>query len=73
METTIKLNTRHHDSFNTEISIDNSTQFKDFSIDCNNKKIGIQLNTRDNILSICNVTLFGREIELLKEFLNQKK
>ena len=68
----------------TELVIDNSTNFKDFRI---TKKQKGQKETELNIqisqasfedgrkgmvcLEIGNISLFGREVEMLREFLNQ--
>lgn len=80
MEKLIKITTEN-ERFNTSIEIDNSTDFKDFIIeqkeilikeqDSNEKKLDINFDTTENHLVINNIILEKREIELLKEFLNQ--
>ena len=64
-----------HDSHITEISIDNTTESKDFSAiktDLDGKSIGkLFISKDDTTLRIGSITLIGREIELLKEFLAQ--
>ena len=82
METLIKLETSHENiATENKILVDNSTDFKDFTIErtklTSDRKnsivetLHIQLNKEDISLKIGNITLFKREIELLKEFLNQ--
>lgn len=83
MENFIKIETQHS-CHETELIIDNSTDYKDFRIkrtgkDKIEKKLDIQISqaTFTNgekgvvTLEIGEVALFGREVELLKEFLNQ--
>lgn len=77
METTIRIETLHCNSFKTTIAIDNSTEFKDFLIQTEKKEpLALQLHKGLDgkgvtTLEIGQHTLIGREIELLKEFLNQ--
>ena len=79
MEKVIKIET-DHDNFTNKIEMDNSTEFKDFMLTrdlSNNGKdtitetLGIHLDSTSNELKIGKFKLIGREVELLKEFLNQ--
>lgn len=84
METTLKLKTGFS-THDTEINIDNSTDFKDLSIkqtrntDTKNtftETLSLQLSKGLSgegvtILEIDKFTLIGREVDILKEFLNQ--
>lgn len=82
MEKFLELKTEHHDSWTTELRIDNGTEFKDFDI-LLKQKDGVEKNQKIQLsglgdkeskcLEIGNVTLIGREVDLLIEFLNQKK
>lgn len=80
MEKYIKIESLHG-SKTTVIEIDNTSSFKDFKVaelDVNRKstsKIEMQLDTHSDegvSFTIGNTTLVGREVELLREFLNQK-
>ena len=75
METTLKLESKRcPGSTISKISIDNSTPFKDFRINQGEKEINLQISkspTGPVCLEIGNFPLIGREVEILKEFLNQ--
>lgn len=81
MEKTISLQVSHPDRISS-IDIDNSTGFKDFVIKSleNGKAtetLSLQLSKAsfkeaEVCLEIGKFSLIGREVELLKEFLNQK-
>ena len=77
MEKTISLQVSHPDRISS-IDIDNSTGFKDFVIKSleNGKAtetLSLQLSNETEVcLEIGKFSLIGREVELLKEFLNQK-
>jgi len=77
MEKTISLQVSHPDRISS-IDIDNSTGFKDFVIKSleNGKAtetLSLQLSKETEVcLEIGKFSLIGREVELLKEFLNQK-
>lgn len=84
MENYLKLATSHSDTFGTIIEIDNSTDYKDFTIVKTDKTLNenndanqatqFQLSKQrggELTLEIQGFTLIGREVELLKEFLNQ--
>lgn len=85
MENLLELKTEHHNSWNTELRIDNGTEFKDFDVlmkptgdrKGGEKNIKIQLSGlgegESKCLEIGGITLIGREVDLLIEFLNQKK
>jgi hypothetical protein len=81
MEKVLELTTGH-ETHNLKISIDNSSAFKDFEIVqtellSNKQKVTrLQLHKEDFegatvTLEVGEITLIGREVELLKEFLNQ--
>lgn len=83
MENLLSLKTEHA-THNTEISIDNSTEFKDFVVkqtrntntpNTFSETLSFQIHRHDDkskvSLEIGKFSLFGREVELLKEFLNQ--
>lgn len=82
MENFLQLETEH-EATKTIIVVDNSTEFKDFRIsvtsnDKSIKSIDLQLSQAVQgdwkgtpCLQIGKVSLIGREIQLLKEFLNQ--
>lgn len=82
MEKFLKIETEH-EIHTTEIKVDNTTDFKYFRIAVTSKNkevktLDFQLSQAKEenwkgavCLEIGNITLFGREVELLKEFLNQ--
>ncbi len=78
MESLIKILTEHPIK-RTELIVDNTTDYKTFAIieteprNEHAKETELQLhnNGKYKTLRIGDVTLIGREIELLKEFLNQ--
>lgn len=78
MESFIKTEI-HYNTIINKIKIDNGSDFKDFTLVETNKnlqetgkKLTIQLCKDDGIsLEINGCSLFQKEIELLKEFLNQ--
>lgn len=61
----------------TSITIDNTTDFKDFVIDHketnHNRKITFQIDVEENVLEINGFDLSSTELYLLKQFLNQLK
>ena len=63
------------DNIDTEIKIDNSTNFKDFTIEIKMedeiKNLDIQIDFENKILYIDEVKFNGITLELLKSFLNQ--
>ena len=77
MENNVSLQIRHLNR-TTSIDVDNSTEFKDFSIRVHRdgkacESLDIQISKETEVcLEIGKFTLIGREVELLKEFLNQK-
>jgi len=74
METTLKLESKRCSGSISKISIDNSTTFKDFRINQEKKEMNLQISkssTGPVCLEIGDFTLIGREVEMLKEFLNQ--
>ena len=80
MEPFLTLKTNHLSSSVTTIEIDNTTGYKDFKIiqgvkdEVRKSKFTLSGFAEDETLclEIGEVTLIGREVELLKEFLNQK-
>lgn len=77
MENVIKLET-NHPQHTLEIAVDNSTEFKDFGISLSRAGRIHSLNIKRHmdegveVLEMGSVKLRGREVELLREFLNQK-
>lgn len=84
MEKFLKIETEH-ENHTTEIKVDNTTDFKDLRIAVTSKNkevktLDIKLSQskdkeetwkRTVCLEIGNINLFNREVEMLKEFLNQ--
>lgn len=78
MENSIQTTTRHPNKI-TSININNSTDFKEFEIENTSLTSGTTIKTSVKIdasepnvkVEIDNVSLVGREIDLLIEFLNQ--
>ena len=79
MEIVIGIVTTHFESEGksivTKIDIDNSTDAKDFLISATvgeeKSEALIILSDERKTVSLCGVTLRGREVDLLREFLNQ--
>lgn len=77
METVIKTEIYHQErELKTIIEIDNSTEYKDFTItqDGMNRPFELQLSNHENgklLLEMGNTVLIDKEVLLLKEFLNQ--
>lgn len=77
MENVIKIETDHK-HYSLEIEIDNSTEVKDFNAEKGNcggqlHQLFIKKFEEDGqvVVEINKIPLRGREVELLKEFLNQ--
>jgi hypothetical protein len=68
---TATFQTLKNDGTTSIISIDNTSEFKDFNIETSKNKVSIQIDKTTNTLTIEDCELSGIELELFKNFLLQ--
>jgi hypothetical protein len=68
---TATFQTLKNDGTTSIISIDNTSEFKDFNIETSKNKVSIQIDKTTNTLTIEDCELSGIELELFKNFLSQ--
>jgi hypothetical protein len=68
---TAKFETMKENGITTVISIDNTSEFKDFTIASPMNKVFIQIDKTTNTLRIEDCELSGFELNLFREFLSQ--
>lgn len=77
MESVIKFDTNHK-NYDLKIESDNSTEYKNFDIECIRSgrlhplRVNRYMEEGVEVLELGSVTLRGREVSLFKEFLEQK-
>jgi hypothetical protein len=67
------IETEHDSGFRTKIVIDNSTNFKDFSVEFAQHKVLVQIDNESNTITIGDCCLVGLEVQMFKDFINQIK
>ncbi len=68
---TAAFKTKNEDNIETLITIDNTTNFKDFTLQFGGKIITLQIDTELNQLEIGHCKLNGIGLEMFKKFIAQ--